>query len=161
VPRFASMLPEEVRGRLVSDRVEVDVSTATEDGVRAEVSKLVEADEQRLEREALDRMAAGIGRGERAVGGPEDTVEALNERRVQTLLLAPDFDRTGARCGRCGLLMLAADGSCPADGGPVEPVEHLREAAIESALVQDAEVMVVRHYPDLGPFQGIAALLRF
>jgi hypothetical protein len=37
----------------------------------------------------------------------------------------------------------------------------LREAAVESAVQQDAEVMVIVDEPDLGPFQGIAALLRF
>jgi hypothetical protein len=54
-----------------------------------------------------------------------------------------------------------SDGTCPADGSSLEEVEHLREAAVEAAIEQDAEVMVVRHYPDLGPFQGIGALLRF
>jgi peptide subunit release factor 1 (eRF1) len=113
---------------------------------------------------ALDRLAAGVGSGGRGVGGPEDTLEALNERRVQTLLLEPGFDRRGSRCQACGLLMLeeAGDGGrCPADGGPLETLEHLREAAIEAALAQGAEVMVVRHHPDLGPFQGIGAILRF
>jgi hypothetical protein len=57
--------------------------------------------------------------------------------------------------------MLEGDGRCPADGGEIEALEHLREAAIEAALAQGAEVLVVRHYPDLGPLQGIAALLRF
>jgi peptide chain release factor subunit 1 len=162
VPRFESMLPEEVRAAVVPERVDVDVATATVAQITGVVAKLAEADEQRREREALDQMAEGIGSGGRAVGGPEGTVEALNERRVQTLLLAPDFDRPAARCTSCGLLLLdAADGSCPADGGELEPIEHLREAAVEAALSQDAEVMVVHHYPDLGPFQGIAALLRF
>jgi peptide chain release factor subunit 1 len=162
VPRFDAMLPEDVRSVVVPGRVEVDVATATVAQVRGEVVTLAEGDAQRREREALDQMAAGIGSGGRAVGGPEETVEALNERRVQTLLLAPDFDRPAARCGPCGLLVLeAADGVCPADGGELEPLEHLREAAVEAALTQDAEVMVVHHHPDLGPFQGIAALLRF
>jgi peptide chain release factor subunit 1 len=162
VPRFESMLPEELSPAVVPERVEVDVATATVAQIRGVMAKLAEADEQRREREALDQMAEGIGSGGRAAGGPEATVEALNERRVQTLLLAPDFDRPAARCTSCGLLVLeAADGVCPADGGELEPLEHLREAAVEAALVQDAEVMVVHHYPDLGPFQGIAALLRF
>ena len=77
-------------------------------------------DEKQLEREALDRLAAGVGTGGRGVGGPEATLEALNERRVQTLLLEPGFDRRGARCPSDGLLMLESDGRCPADGGPVE-----------------------------------------
>jgi len=59
------------------------------------------------------------------------------------------------------LLLLESAGRGPADGGPVLELLHLREAVIEAALAQGAEVMVVRHYPDLGPLQGIGALLRF
>jgi hypothetical protein len=32
---------------------------------------------------------------------------------------------------------------------------------VEAAVAQDADVMVISHYPDLGPFRGIGALLRF
>lgn len=161
VPRFEAMLAAEVRAQLVRGRVEVDLSSATDEQVRRAVAKLVLEDEKRLEREALDRLAAGVGSGGRGAGGPRDTLEALNERRVQTLLLEPAFDRRGFHCPTCGLLMLESDGRCPADGSPTEEIEHLREAAIEAALAQDAEVMVVRHYPDLGPLQGIGAVLRF
>jgi len=139
----------------------VDLSSATDEQVRRAVEKLVEEDDKQRERDALDRLAAGIGSGGRAVGGPEGTLEALNERRVEALLLEPGFDRHGWRCGTCGLLLLDGDGRCPADGSELVEVEHVREAAVEAALAQDAEVMVVRHYPDLGPLQGIAALLRF
>jgi peptide chain release factor subunit 1 len=162
VPRLEAMLSEEVRGCVTEGRVEVDVSSAGEDAVRAAVASLVEADQKRRERAALDRLAAGIGRdGGRAVGGLEDTLAALGERRVEALLLEPGFDRPAGRCPVCGLLLVESDGRCPADGSALEEVEHLREAAVEAAIEQDAEVMVVRHYPDLGPFRGIGAVLRF
>ncbi|HYB30159.1 MAG TPA: Vms1/Ankzf1 family peptidyl-tRNA hydrolase [Solirubrobacteraceae bacterium] len=161
VPRLEGFLAAEVRAHLAPGRVEVDLSSAGDDEIRRALASLVLEDEKQLERDALDRLAAGIGSGGRAVGRPEDTIEALNERRVQTLLLEPGFDRRGARCLTCGLLMLEPHDRCPADGGDVEEVEHLREAAIEAALAQDAEVSFVRHYPDLGPLQGIGALLRF
>jgi peptide chain release factor subunit 1 len=161
VPRFEAMLAAEVRAQIIPGRVEVDLSSANDEQIRQAVAKLVLEDEKRLERDALDRLAAGIGSGGRAAGGPENTIEALNERRVQTLLLEPAFDRPGARCQTCGLLMLESDGRCPADGSETEELDHLREAAVEAALAQDADVMVVRHYPDLGPLQGIGALLRF
>ncbi|MDQ6819480.1 MAG: hypothetical protein M3076_03930 [Actinomycetota bacterium] len=161
VPRFEAMLPEEVRGCVVPGRVEVDVATASDEQIGAAIEALAEDDDRRRERGALDRLAAGIGSRGRAKGGPQDTVEALNERRVHTLLLEPGFDRSAHQCLACGLLMIDPDGSCPADGSPLEQRAHLREAAIEAALGQDAEVMVVRHYPDLGPFEGIGALLRF
>jgi peptide chain release factor subunit 1 len=161
VPRLEGFLAAEVRANLAPGRVEVDLSSAGDEEIRRALAKLVFEDEKQSEREALDRLAAGIGTGGRAVGGPEDTIEALNERRVQTLLLEPGFDRRGFRCGSCGLLMLEADGRCPADGGELQEVDDLREAAIETALAQDAEVTIVRHFPDLGPLQGIGALLRF
>lgn len=162
VPRFEGFLSSEVRGCVIEGRVELDVSTASDDSVRAAVAPLVEADQKGFEREALDRLAAGIGReGGRAVGGLEETLSALGERRVEVLLLEPGFDRPGGRCPACGLLLASLDAACPADGSTLEEVDHLREAAIEAAIEQDAEVMVVRHYPDLGPFRGIGALLRF
>jgi peptide chain release factor subunit 1 len=161
VPRLEAHLAAEVKASLAPERVEVDLSSANDAEIRHALAKLVVEDEKRSEREALDRLAAGVGTGGRAVGGPEDTLQALNERRVQLLLLEPGFDRPGFRCQGCGLLMLEPGERCPADGGPLEELEHLREATIEAALSQGAEVMVLRHYPDLGPLQGIGALLRF
>jgi peptide subunit release factor 1 (eRF1) len=161
VPRFEAMLGEEPRGHLVHRRVDVDLSSATDEQVRSAVEKLVVEDEKHRERDALERLAAGIGGGGRATGGPESTVQALNERRVETLLLEPGFDRSAARCPTCGLLLVESDGHCPADGAELEEIAHLREAAVEAAIAQDAEVIVVRHYPDLGPLRGIGALLRF
>jgi peptide chain release factor subunit 1 len=161
VPRLEAHLAAEVRANLAPGRVEVDLSRAGDAEIRRALAKLVLEDEKQLERAALDRLAAGIGTGGRATGGPENTIAALNERRVETLLLDPSFDRPAARCPRCGLLILEGGGECPVDGSRTEPLEHLREAAVEAALAQDGTVMVVRDYPNLGPYQGIGALLRF
>jgi peptide chain release factor subunit 1 len=160
VPRLEAHLTAEVRAHVALGRVEVDLSSATDEEIRRALARLVLEDEKQVEREALDRLAAGVGSGGRAAGGPEETIAALNERRVDTLLLDQSFDRPAARCPWCGLLMLDGD-RCPVDGSPTEKLEHLREAAIEAALAQDATVMIVRHHPDLGPHQGIGALLRF
>jgi peptide chain release factor subunit 1 len=161
VPHFEELLAEEVRGALAPGRVDVDLSSATEPQIRAAVEKLVQECESRDERELLDRLASALGAGGRGAGGVDDTVSALNERRVEKLLLAPGFEGHGARCPTCGLLLTGSERRCPADGSEVEPVEHLREAVVEAALVQDAETIVIRHQPDLGPLHGIAALLRF
>ncbi len=162
VPRLEAFLSAEVKACLVGGRVEVDLSSAGDEAIGGALAKLVLKDEKEREREALDRLAAGVGSGGRGVGGPEDTLAALGERRVQILLLEPGFDRQGTRCQSCGLLMLGSGGgACPADGGPLETLQHMREGAIEAALAQGAEVMVVRHHPDLGPLQGIGAVLRF
>jgi peptide subunit release factor 1 (eRF1) len=141
--------------------VEVDVAAATDDQIRDAVLSLVDDAERERERAALDRLAAGLGGGGRAAGGLQATLDALNERRVETLLLENGIDRRGGRCPACGLLSLETHGACPAEGTELEELQHLREAVVEAALVQDAEVIVVQRFPDLGPHQGLAALLRF
>jgi peptide subunit release factor 1 (eRF1) len=160
VARFEELLADEVRGRLVGQRIDVDLASATEAQVREAVEALVVEDEQRTEREALERLAAGVGSGGRGVAGIEDTLAALNERRVEALLLAGDFDGPGRRCPSCGLL-LADGGRCPADGSQTEELEHLREAVVEAAIVQNSEVIVLSHHPEEAPRQGIGAVLRF
>lgn len=161
VPRLEGFLSAEVKACLAPGRIEVDLSSAGDEEIRRSLAKLVTEDEKQCERDMLDKLTAGIGSGGRGVGGPEQTLEALNERRVQTLLLEPGFDRQGTRCQSCGLLMLAPGDRCPADGGRVEQLEHMRQGAIEAALAQGADVVVVRHFRDLGPWQGIGAILRF
>jgi peptide chain release factor subunit 1 len=161
VPRFEAHLAGDVRPNLIAERVAVDLSSAGEEQIRRAVAKLVAEDEKRTEREALDRLEAGIGSGGRGAGGPHDTVMALNERRVEILMLEPGKDLRGFRCPACGLLALESDGHCPADGSEMEEFDHLTEAVVEAALAQGGEVMVVHHYPDLGPLQGIGAVLRF
>jgi peptide chain release factor subunit 1 len=161
VTRFAELLSDEVRARLAAKQVEVDLASATEAQVREAVEALVAEDERRTEREALDRLADAVGAGTRGVEGLEGTLGALNERRVQTLVLAPGFDGAGRRCPADGMLLSQGVSRCPADGTPTDELAHLREAVVEAAIVQDADVVVLRHIEDEGPRQGIGAVLRF
>jgi peptide chain release factor subunit 1 len=160
VPRLQEALGEDVRAHVAPQRVEVDLSSAGEADIRDGVERLVVQDDRQTEREALDRLADGVAGAGRAARGVEDTLAALNERRVERLLIDPGFDRQGKRCPTCGLLLADSNGRCPADSSPLETVEHLREAVVEAALVQDAVVMVIRHHEDLRQ-AGIGALLRF
>ncbi len=161
VPRFEAALHEDLRARLVERRLGIDIGAATDEQIRTAVTALVDDEERERERLALDRLAAGLATGGRAAAGLEATLAALNERRVEKLLLENGIDRPGGRCPSCGLLTVDTHGACPADGTGLEEVEHLREAAVEAALVQDAGVIVIQRYPDLGPHRGMAALLRF
>jgi hypothetical protein len=161
VPRLQRLLSQDLRRRLVDRRVAADINSAGDAQIRDAVSDVVEQEEAEHERSTLDRLNAGLGAGGRAAGGPEATLEALNERRVEVLLLQRGLALAGGRCPRDGLLTLATSGPCPADGAELEEVEDLGEAAVEAALLQNAEVIFVERYPDLGPHQGMAALLRF
>ena len=146
----------------LAGRIEVDVETANADTVLGAAAPLLERFEEDREREALDRMDEGSRAGGRAAAGLEDVLEALNEHRVEALLLEERFSEAGTECPECGWLGPAAPESCPADGTPLEHRDDITEAAVELALRQSAEVLPVRRQPErLDEAGGIGALLRF
>jgi hypothetical protein len=162
VKRFAGELHNDLRPTLIDERLDVNPETVTPAQVQAAVLPLIDEDAARTEREALEELADRIGAGARAVTGLEGVLKALTERRVETLLLSQSFAAVGGRCPSCGMLTANSEGSCPADGTPLVAVADLREATVEAALVQDAEVLVIEEpSPELRRGRGIAALLRF
>jgi peptide subunit release factor 1 (eRF1) len=115
---------------------------------------------EKVEREHEARLLERLG--ERGVTGIEDVVAALNERRVEVLVLDEQFSGvSGAQCTECG--MLVTEGStCPADGAAMTELDDLTDAAIELAVQQSAEVLAVHHHREaLDGRGGAAALLRF
>ena len=79
-----------LRERLAG-RVHVDVEHASLEDVLAKTAEAVEEIARGREREALDRLRQGVGAGGRAAAGIDDVVAALNEARVETLLLSEGF----------------------------------------------------------------------
>jgi peptide subunit release factor 1 (eRF1) len=148
-----------LRDRLAG-RFDVDVENATPDVVRDAALELMDADERRREREALDRMAEGLGARGRAAAGLDEVLAKLVERRVDTLLVDEGFGAAGVACPRCGWVG-SNERRCPGDGGPLERKDDIVETAVQMALTQSAEVVVVRHHVDLRGRGGIGAVLRF
>jgi peptide subunit release factor 1 (eRF1) len=148
---------------LAEERLSLDVQNASEDEVRASLVPLLERRRHEFEERALEQIRAAQGGGAaNAVTGVQAVTLALSERRVEKLLLSPDFHRAGGRCPSCGILVVGEVDSCPADGTAVRHLDDLREAAIESALVQDAQVIVFEEAPpETHLRQGIGAVLRF
>ena len=141
--------------------IEVDVEhSSAEDVVRA-AAPAIEATERAHEREQLDRVFEGMGAGGRGTAGLDDTLGALNERRVEALLIEEGFSAPGSVCASCGYVTARDGGECPADGGELVPRADIVETAIELALAQSAEVLVVRHHDDLREHGSIGAILRF
>ena len=115
----------------LAGRLHVDVENSSADEVRAAAADVVDRHVAEVEREALERFKQGIGRGDRGAAGPAAVMAALEQARVDTLLLAEDFD-----------------------------APELDEA-VEKAITQSARILVVRHHDDLIPHAGIGAVLRF
>jgi len=86
-------------------------------------------------------------------------LEALSNARVETLLLAASARREAWRCPSCGRAA-TRPGECPLDGTAMETVQGA-DVAVQLALGNGGTVRVFDHVDDLGPTEGIGALLRF
>jgi len=160
LPGVAQALHPYVKERLAG-HIDVDEEQASPEDVLEAARPAIEADERDRERQALDRLAEGVGTGGRGAAGLGDVLEALYERRVETLLVADGFAATGVRCPKCGWLGVEGIERCPADDTPVDHVENVLAPGLELAVTQAAAVLVPRHFDDLDGHQGIAAVLRF
>ena len=150
---FKGKLHSYLRERIVG-KVAVDVENASLDDVCSAARPLIDAHVRQCERTALDRLAQGVGTGGRGAAGIDEVLDALNQARVETLLIAENFKAPGRVDFQAGLLL-------PASADQGEPVEDIVEPAIEKAIEQSATAMVVRHHDDLLPLGGIGAVLRF
>jgi hypothetical protein len=140
-------------------RVSCDIEHATVDQVRACAGAQIEEAARADERAALDRLAQGVGSGSRGAAGLADVLEALNEARVETLLLARGMKASGFCDPRTGLLYATPE--LVPRGATDAPVADVVEKAIEKAIEQSAEVIGIRYHDDLGPLGGIGAVLRY
>jgi peptide chain release factor subunit 1 len=166
--------PEEILGDIeatlhpyvrerVAGRIEVDVEHTTADEVHAAAAPVIAKADRRRERDALDRLQEGVARGTRASAGLDQTLFVLNERRVETLLFNQGFTAPGRLCPDCGSVYSDnGDRRCPADGTPLLDRDNIVESAVELALIQSADVLVVRDLQDELELHGsIGAVLRF
>jgi peptide chain release factor subunit 1 len=147
-----------LRERLTG-RVSCDIENSTVDQVRASAAARIAEHARGRERAALDRLAQGVGSGGRGAAGLSAVLAALNQARVEVLLVARGLDAPGVCDPETGLLYATPE-EVP-DGATAVPVADIVEKAIEKAIEQSAEVIGIRFHEDLGPLGGIGAVLRY
>jgi peptide chain release factor subunit 1 len=162
VREFEGLLHPYLRER-VAGHFRVDVENTSPDAIRAAAAPLIEKVDEKRETEALDRLEEGVGTGGRGAAGLESTIAALNERRVEILLLGDNFDAAGVYCRSCGWVGTDLElRECPADGGALERRDDIAENAVELAILQSAQVLRVRQHGErLERHGSIGAVLRF
>jgi peptide subunit release factor 1 (eRF1) len=142
----------------ITGRLHLDVENSGIEDVRRAAEKAIEDWRRRCERESLDRLVEGVGRGGRGAAGIAAVLQALNEARVELLLISDGFRAPGGRDPSTGMLYAGDEGP---DGQELEHCENVIEHAVEKAIEQSAKVIKVRHHDDLGPLGGIGAVLRY
>jgi len=156
---FADLLALETRNCVVGSTAGEGYATPTELLELAlpflEQARLAE------ETEALARWQEEAGRSGRAASGWDETLEAASDGRVELLLFQEGIDRLAYECPSCGRAQ-TQNGACPLDATRMEPREDGVDLAVHRTLAHGGSVRALaRDRPELGPVEGIAALLRY
>ena len=151
------MLHPYLRERL-SPRIAVGAAASEPEVLAAAL--VVEEEAERAEEAALvARLRDGVGSGSKAVAGLSGTLEALNARRVATLVVSEGYTESGWRCG-CGALA-AIGPSCAVDGAAMEHLDDVIHDAVDIALGHGCHVEVCVGNADLDVLGSVGALLRY
>ena len=131
----------------------------TSDGWHIDVNRTLERDsEERLVAEVLSESAGHAALGVQAV------VEAVNEKRARTLVLAERAHLPGGECGRCAVIFADPVPSiCPACGEPLEWLPDILPVLAEAVLRQDGQVLELHDAAGrtLLTHGGVATRLRY
>ncbi len=95
-----------------------------------------------------------------AAAGIHQTLEQLQEGKVETLVIARDLRKPGAQCQQCGFFLARHHGACPYCGGELRAGIDIAEAMIRIAQEQEIPVEFVSQQ-SLADVSGAGALLKF
>ena len=156
VPAFEEGLHDYLKRRVVA-RTTLPMHAGVDAVLQKSLQVEEELEEQR-ERETLERLEAEAAAGRLGVTGLGHALKALNEGRVDTLVVPFGRTEKGFRCPQCD--WLAVNGkTCPRCGADFEEVPDVIEAAVETALRQSSRVQTLDRN-DAGD-REVGALLRY
>ena len=165
VTRFTSELHADLRGVLDEAELAMHVTTTSAGEIDDALAPLRQRWRELAQWEALQRLLSTMDGRDGTSTGVRDTLAALGRRQVASLVLGPRADEEGAECPQCGQLYINENGGhCESDGTELRRLHSLRAAMIRSAVLQDAEVVVLDHYddrPEIASFSGVGAILRY
>lgn len=160
--QFRDLLPKSLRER-VAGEFAMDLNASAH-----QVAEKVQPIQERLERErelaqveALQTAASK--KRSAATLGLADTLSALMEKNVYTLIAAPDYAATGAQCTHCGYLAGQVLAACPLCGKAMQPLEGAVDVAVRRAIELGCRVELVHGAAatKLKKLGGIGAMLRY
>lgn len=159
VALFRSMLPKAWQS-LVVGTFSVSMNASPVE-VMEKALDIGQAAEHRREEVLARQVVTAAAKGQNGVVRLADTLEAVREGRVQTLLISEGFHAPGYRCTGCDYLVVEALEACPFCGKPFAPIPDAVDLAVHQVLAQGGEVEVLHDVPELEAAGRIGALLRY
>jgi peptide subunit release factor 1 (eRF1) len=117
--------------------------------------------ERRRDAHLIEAILTSAGKGQAGVADLDETLGAVNDGRVQTLVIREGFRAPGYRCLGCGYLTGQELAACPFCGKEFEQIKDAVELAVRRVMQNGGDVEVVEDEENHKEFGGIGALLRY
>lgn len=158
VANFRHFLPKRVDERVIGT-LRLDIRSTAEE-ITTAAQRLIHETQNVSVADRLESVEEAAQKNGRGALGFEAVIEAINQRRVDTVFLSRDAQAQGWKCTGCSMIGLAIPLGCPVCGRPVVTVD-LVEEIISAAEKEDAKIEFVNPGSLLDRYEGIAAALRF
>lgn len=155
---FCNMLPKAWQS-LVMGTFPMSM-TASQNEVRTRALELGIQAETEREKRLVEQLITQAAKGNSAVTGLEDTLKALNEGRIQTLVIGEGFRKNAYRCKSTGWLTTKPEEGCSGEDD-VEKIYDVVDFIVNHVMRGGGEVDVVMSSADLEKKGNIGAILRY
>ncbi len=135
--------------------------TASKGEVLQKVMEIGRQAEFRKEEQLLQRLVTNAAKEQSGVLGLEGTLQAVQDGRVQTLVLQEGYWEAGYQCQGCGFVTAAALPACPYCGSAFTRIEDAVEMAVYKVFKAGGEVEILQYTHESSAFKSIGAMLRY
>lgn len=158
VAKFREFLSSKAAGMIIhTGAAPVDDPAAD---ILARLEPHLRGEHEREGKELLDQVRDRASHDYLATAGLQGTLTALQEGKVDTLVVARDGEMQGARCTQCGFVFVRDVTRCPYDGTEKMDTVDVLEEMVRLAEQQGADVQFADANA-VADLRGAAALLRF
>jgi rubrerythrin len=155
---FLEFLPKGVTERIIHTAHAPPTQAGSD--LSRHLTPIIEEIARHREAAALNAVQDRVRQAHFAVVGMHDTLEQLQEGKVDRLVISRSLERDGAQCTQCGFYLVRADGACPYCGGSLRDGVDLAESMIRMAANQGITVEFAAN-DAMKDLSGVAGLLKF
>ncbi len=135
--------------------------TATHDQVLVKALAVGNQAMHKREVSLIETAITAAAKGREGVVRLDDTLHAVHDGRVQTLIISEGFRAPGYRCQGCAYITARRLPRCPFCGSEFEEIEDAVELAVRRVMADGGEVEVIHGSQQLDKAGRIAGLLRY
>jgi peptide chain release factor subunit 1 len=135
--------------------------TASHDEVLERAMKAGQEAEHLREKRLVEAVVTGAAKGRGGVVNLDNTLGAIREGRIHTLLISEGFRAPGYRCTGCEYMTAQEMKRCPFCGKEFEKIPDAVELTVRRVLQNGGDVEVLHNNPILKKHGDIGALLRY